>query len=79
MQQNNKGFLLVDSLISVFVTSLVCVACYSTYHLIVKYQDGYEDYQTLSDEHLLDIYNNLYECEPCEIIECESCDIDESD
>ncbi len=64
---NKKGFLLLDSLLVVFITSLVCVTCYSIYHLIVKYEDGYIEYQTRTNYEYENIYKSLYECEACEI------------
>jgi len=64
-----KGFLLIDSLITVFVTSLVCITCYSIYRLIVNYQEGYINYQQRSNDELEYIFNNLYECEACVIDE----------
>ena len=66
---NKKGFLLVDSLITVFVTSVVCIMCYMIFNSIVNYDDGYIEYQNRSNENLEYIYNNLYYCEECEIDE----------
>ena len=63
--KNRDGFLLLDSLISVFVTCLVCISIYATYNLIEKYEEGYLDYQSESNENLEYIFNNLYECEMC--------------
>ena len=63
--KNRDGFLLLDSLISVFVTCLVCISIYVTYNLIEKYENGYLDYQSESNENLEYIFNNLYECEMC--------------
>lgn len=63
--KNRDGFLLLDSLISVFVTCLVCISIYATYNLIEKYEKGYLDYQSESNENLEYIFNNLYECEMC--------------
>lgn len=66
---NKKGFLLIDSLITVFITSLVCVACYSIYHSIINYKEGYVDYQSRSNNNLEYIFTNMWECEACEIDE----------
>lgn len=68
-QLNKKGFLLLDSLITVFITSLVCIACYSTFHLIVNYEEGYTDYQNRSNTSIEYILSNMWECEECEIDE----------
>lgn len=68
-KQNKKGFLLLDSLISVFVTCLVCGACYSIYNLMLKYDEGYVEYQKQSNENLEEIYWNISDCEECIIDE----------
>lgn len=62
---NKKGFLLIDSLITVFVTSLVCAACFSIFNLIDNYEKGYLEYQERSNENLEYIFNNMWECEGC--------------
>lgn len=64
-RQNKKAFLLIDSLISVFVTCILCVTCFAIYNSIFKYEQGYIEYQSKSNENLEYIYNNLYECEAC--------------
>ena len=66
---SKKGFLLIDSLITVFVTSLLCVMCYAMYQNIVNYDEGYMEYQERSNSNLEYIYNNLFYCEECEIDE----------
>lgn len=66
---NKKGFLLVDSLITVFITSLLCVACYSIYHSIILYEEGYINYQNRSNENLEYVFNNMQSCEGCKIDE----------
>lgn len=66
---NKKGFLLVDSLITVFITSLVCVMCFSIYDVILNYEEGYENYQSSTNEEIEDILNNMWECEVCVIDE----------
>ena len=66
---SKKGFLLVDSLISVFITSLVCATCYAVFYNIVNYEEGYTNYQARSNDNLENIYNNLYQCEACIIDE----------
>ena len=66
---SKKGFLLLDSLITVFVTSVVCVMCYMIFSSIVNYDEGYIEYQKRSNSNLEYIYNNLFYCEECEIDE----------
>ena len=68
-QQNKKGFLLIDALISVFITSVVCSLCYSTYKAIINYEEGYFKYQEQSNTSLEKIYISVYECEACIIDE----------
>lgn len=67
--RNRKGFLLLDSLISVFVTCLLCATCYMIYSLMSSYDDGYINYQSRSNNNLESIFNNLSKCEECEIDE----------
>ena len=67
--KNRKGFLLVDALITVFVTSLVCIMCYAIYRSMLNYENGYDEYQIKINDDLLDIYQNVYECEACIIDE----------
>lgn len=66
---NNKGFLLIDSLITVFVVSALCIICYSMYQAIINYDNGYKQYQEESNNRLIQIYRYTYECEGCEIID----------
>ncbi len=66
---NKKGFLLIDSLITVFIVTIVCFLCYSMYHVILNYKDGYINFQENSNINLEKIYSNSYECEVCEIID----------
>ena len=69
MQHVSKGFLLVDSLITIFISALVCSLCYSIYMLNDKYVQGYKDYQEKSNERLQEILVSLNECETCEVID----------
>ncbi len=66
---NKKGFLLIDSLITVFIVTIVCFLCYSMYHVILNYKQGYINFQENSNINLEKIYSNSYECEVCEIID----------
>lgn len=66
---SKKGFLLIDSLITVFITSLVCVACYTIFNSITNYEEGYLEYQNRSNSNLEYIYANMWECEACYIDE----------
>lgn len=69
MRRVNKGFLLVDSLITVLVCSLVCVLTYSIFSTNNNYIEGYRKYQIESNERLTYYLRGLNQCETCEIID----------
>lgn len=66
-----KGFLLVDSLIVVIITTILCFMCYQIYLSTLNYEQGYQNFQTTSNEYYEDLYNDM----PI----CEACTVDESD
>ena len=66
---NKKGFLLIDSLIVVFITSILCFMCYQIYLSITNYENGYQDYQNNTNEYYKELYNELPKCEACTINE----------
>lgn len=65
----SKGFLLIDSLITVFVMSILCTLCYSMYNAGINYEEGYRKYQEESNDRLEEIYVHMYDCQGCEIID----------
>ena len=65
MYRWNRGFLLVDSLLSVFIVVTICMFCFSIYQLIGKYAEGYEQYRRTSNEAYEHILNGLPACEAC--------------
>lgn len=67
--KSKKGFLLIDSLITVFVTSLVSITCYAIYQSIYNYEIGYREYQNISNDEILNIYQSMYQCEACVVDE----------
>ena len=69
MSQSNKGFILIDSLMTVFIVSCICILCFSIYKSIENYIEGYLRYTEESNIRYEEIYNNLPECEVCEIYE----------
>lgn len=69
MRHVSKGFLLIDSLITIFICAIVSALCYSIYMLNDKYVQGYKEYQDKSNERMHDILANLNECETCEVID----------
>ena len=65
----SRGFLLIDSLLSVFIVASICMLCFSIYQVIDKYADGFEQYQTTSNETYEHILNSLPGCQACQIDE----------
>lgn len=66
---SSKGFLLIDSLLTVFIVSSICLLCFSIYKLITNYEKGYLNYQMLSNEDYENIFNDFSICERCVIDE----------
>ena len=61
----NKGFILIDSLLSVFIVTYICIICVSIYKVIENYNISYVDYQNNSNQVYEYIFDNLPICEPC--------------
>lgn len=66
---NKKGFLLIDSLVSVVIVVSICLLCASTYQNINNYYDGYDLYKEKIKEEYENVYSLLGECEKCIIEE----------
>lgn len=64
---NNKGFLLVDSLVSIFIVSNICLLCMSIFEIIDKYEEGYLEYIDKSNIRLETIMSQTIYCEGCYI------------
>lgn len=64
---NNKGFLLLDSIVSIFIVMNICLLCMSIYKVIDKYEDGLINYQNKSNIRLERIMSQAYYCEGCYI------------
>ncbi|MBQ6217385.1 MAG: hypothetical protein IJK53_08400 [Erysipelotrichaceae bacterium] len=62
---NEKGFFLLDALLSVFLLSCLCILCFSIYNLIERYEEGYLRYQERSNQRYEDILSDLNLCEGC--------------
>lgn len=69
MRHLNKGFILLDSLICVIITSVLCLTCYSLLIAASEYDEGYKKYIDESNNNIEDIFNNIEECEACTIHE----------
>lgn len=66
---SRKGFLLIDSIINVFIVSLMCSLVLGIYEAISTYEDGYHSYLENSNQRLIEIYGMLGSCEACLIDE----------
>jgi len=71
MSRMNKGFIMLDSLLSVFIVTYICLMCFSIYKTIEQYEKSYINYQFNSNDSYEEIFNTL--------IVCEACEVDESD
>ena len=69
MSRWSRGFILIDSLLSVFIVACICMLCFSIYQAIDKYSQGYELYRKTATEMYERILNGLPECEACRIDE----------
>lgn len=69
MLHTNKGFLLIDALINVFVVSSLCLLCFSLSKQLTTHEEGYFKYKERLNEELIDIYNSFQICEKCELDE----------
>lgn len=63
---NNKGFLLIDSLICVIIVSLLSVLVLSSYQTISKQENIYKEYLKRSNEEYEIIYRGLKDCIKCQ-------------
>lgn len=61
----NKGFLMIDALLCVFISCLISLLCYSLFFLNESYLLSYDEYQKEINEEYEIIYQNLGECEEC--------------
>ena len=62
---NKRGFLLVDSLVSLFVVSSVCLLCVNIFYLLDKYYDGYSNYLDKDNEFYDDLFSFGLDCTVC--------------
>ncbi|MBQ1287040.1 MAG: hypothetical protein IIZ28_07870 [Erysipelotrichaceae bacterium] len=62
---NEKGFFLIDALLSVFLLSCLCILCFSIYGLMERYEEGYIAYQERTNEYYAQILSGLNRCEGC--------------
>lgn len=67
--KSNKGFLLLDSLIAVFIVTSMSILSFGVYSSLVNYEDGYLLYKEEFNEQLIDTYDLLGVCEKCVIQE----------
>lgn len=69
MSHTNKGFILLDALLAVFILTYICLICFSIFKSIDTYNSSYMKYQENSNEHYERIFNSIPICEPCIIDE----------
>ncbi len=69
MRHGNEGFILLDSLVCVFIVAVLTMLCAMIYKEIVNYDDGYIRYQEESNGRLADIFMSIESCEVCVIDE----------
>lgn len=65
----NRGFLLIDSLITVVIVSAMSLLCISIFTSLDKYEEGYENYKNENSNQINEIYDELGVCEKCVFIE----------
>ena len=65
----SRGFLLIDSLITIFIVSSMALLCISVYKSVLNYKEGYKLYKEETNNKIAAIYDSLGECERCEIEE----------
>ena len=64
---NNKGFLLLDSLINICIVVLLCFLCACTYMCIDNYELGYEEYLERTNEKYENVFGSMEECQKCAV------------
>ena len=69
MSHTNKGFILIDSLLAVFIVCYICLLCFSIYKSITIYENSYLKYQERSNENIDYIFSKYVYCKPCELDE----------
>ena len=62
---NNRGFLLGDALINVFVVSLLCLLCFSIYRAIGNDEEIFQAYIERTNERYERMYSDMENCVPC--------------
>ncbi|MBR4462132.1 MAG: hypothetical protein IKS51_06110 [Erysipelotrichaceae bacterium] len=65
MRPSNKGFLLIDSLMSVFIVICMCVLCMTVYQVILRYDEGFDAYHEKTNDFLTQLFQSLPYCEAC--------------
>ena len=69
MRLSNKGFFLIDSLLCVFILSVICILCFSLWNMIDAYDRGYEEYVQRSNISYEQILSQMNRCEGCQAYE----------
>lgn len=64
---NNKGFLLIDALINVFIVILLSIIGIAIFNQFGNYYKAYEKYNNEANLDYDFLFNNIKECEDCQI------------
>ena len=65
MRPSNKGFLLIDSVLSVFIVVCMCAMCMTIYQVVLRYEEGVAAYRERTNESLIQLFQSLPHCEAC--------------
>lgn len=65
MRRSDRGFLLIDSLLAVFIVICMCALCMTMYQVILRYEDGYDAYRERTNDSLTVLFQSLPYCEAC--------------
>lgn len=63
----NRGFILLDALIGVFIVCSISMISTSVYFNYKNYKQGLNNYQVEVNDRYSEIFNNLKECEKCKL------------
>lgn len=62
---DNRGFLLIDALISILITTSICILCMSIFSILINYSDSLDNYLMKDNDYYLNLFNHTAICEGC--------------
>ena len=65
MRVSDKGYIMIDALLSVFIVVCMCGLCFSIFKAIDNYEQGYINYLDRSQSDIENILMNLEYCQVC--------------